>query len=118
MTLVALFPLPSTRNDSACNLVEEDKEDEEEYCQTRDQIQFVSASNLKANMTTESNPYGMESSTSCLEQCNAMGEAEGNSFDRDGLGGFYSNTGCKSRESMMQRIHLIGRQLDMQMLPI
>ena len=81
MTLVALFPLPSTRNDSACNLVEEDKEDEEEYCQTRDQIQFVSASNLKANMTTESNPYGMESSTSCLEQCNAMGEAENKIFE-------------------------------------
>ena len=108
MALAALFPLPSTGNDGACYLVDEDEEDEEEDCQTRDQIQFVSA--------TESNPYGMENSTSYSEQCNETGETENkklnnsnegkrgktndkedHSFDWDSLRRFYSNRGRKSR---------------------
>ena len=31
---------------------------------------------LKENMTTNSNPYGLESSTSCSAQCNEVGVTE------------------------------------------
>lgn len=113
MTMAALFPLPSSKNDSPCYNVEEE---EEEDCQASDQIPFGFATNLKKNMTEESNDQReIESSLNGSEQCNEMGKTENKNsnnsneakrgknngkedspFDWDSLRRFYS---CRRRSS-------------------
>ena len=120
MTLAALFPLHSTRNDSECCIIEEDDEEDEETMdespQTGDQIQSISATNLKSNMRTKSNPHELESPNSCSTQWNEMRETENkilnnsherkraktndkedNSIDWDSLRRIYSNRRRKGR---------------------